>query len=76
MAFRNIADQFLHAFNRLKITAKWALATHDLLSFGRGRALAKRLMATPPPPNFIDAASVNAPFLCSIGYRTEWLVVH
>jgi hypothetical protein len=60
IAFRNITDQLLSIFPRLRISLRWAPATCQPPGFKRGRSLAQLHAATPPPPNFIDAPSIDA----------------
>ena len=58
--FRNIADRMLRSHPRLKISVRWAPAICQPPGFKRGRGLAKYFAASPPPPNFVDTASIDA----------------
>jgi len=60
IAFRNLADQMLQVFPRLKISVRWAPAKCQPPGFKRGRTLAQNFATTPPPPNFVDTSSIDA----------------
>ena len=74
IAFRNIiTDQLLSIFPRLQISLRWAPETCQPPGSKRGRSLAKLHAAIPPPPNFIDAPSIDAVRIMSRKAAiTEW----
>ena len=75
IAFRNVTDQLLRTFNRLKISIRWVPALRTLLGFRCRHSLVKHLAATPPPPNFADTVSIDT--ICTMSRKSainKWMV--